>query len=195
MFILASTSVTRGRLLDEAGVVYTALASGVDEESAKAAFEAEGLGPRSMADALAELKARAGWARAGQTTVGCDQTLELEGSLLSKPMTQQDLRNQLTLLRGKTHRLHSALVLVEDGTPTWRETTTSTLAMRRFTDDFLDDYMAREGDQLLGSVGGYHLEGRGVQLFDRVDGDYFAILGLPLLGLLQALRLRGLAPS
>jgi septum formation protein len=167
----------------------------VDEDAAKAAFGAEGLGPRDMADALAELKARAGWARTRTVVLGCDQTLEFEGRLLNKATTVMALRGQLMDLRGRSHRLHSALVLVENGEPTWREVATTELTMRAFTVAFLDDYLAREGEALLGSLGGYQLEGRGVQLFERVDGDFFAVLGLPLLGLLDALRRRGLAPS
>jgi len=192
--VLASSSVSRRRLLAQAGVAHEVLPPGIDEDAAKSAFEVEQLGPRDMADALAELKARAGWARARTTTLGCDQTLEFEGRLVSKAATMESLRDQLTMLRGKTHQLHSALVLVENGEPTWRETQSATLTMRAFSDAFLEEYLAREGRDLEGSLGGYHLEGRGVQLFDRIIGDYFTVLGLPLLGLLDALRRRGLAP-
>jgi septum formation protein len=182
-------------VLDQAGVAYTAIAPGVDEDMAKISLRAEGLSPRDQADALAELKARAGWARSQEPTLGCDQTLEFEDETLDKPETADAIRGQLERLCGKTHALHSALVLVEGGQPTWRELVTARLTMRPFSRDFLDQYLAAESDTLLGSVGGYRIEGRGVQLFDRIDGDHFAILGLPLLGLLQALRQRSLAAS
>ncbi len=193
--VLASTSPTRRRVLEAAGIAHTAIAPSVDEDAAKAAFRAEGLSPRDLADALAELKARAGWARSQAPTVGCDQVLEFEGEGFDKAESLSALREQLLRLRGKPHKLHAALVLVEDGAPTWRETVTSTLTMRPFSDAFLDRYLEVEGEALLGSVGGYRIEGMGVQLFDRIEGDHFAILGLPLTGLLRALRQRGLAPS
>ena len=193
MLVLASTSPTRRRVLDGAGVAHRAIAPGVDEETAKLSLRAEGLSSRSQADALAELKARAGWARTREPALGCDQTLEFEGETFDKAEDIGALREQLERLRGKTHALHSALVLVEGGMPTWREVVSTTLTMRPFSDGFLDDYLAAEGKALLGSVGGYLIEGRGVQLFDRIDGDHFAILGLPLMGLLHALRQRGLA--
>jgi septum formation protein len=194
-FVLASTSATRRKILREAGVAHTAIAPGVDEDAAKASFRAEGLPPRDLADALAELKALAGWRRARAPTLGCDQVLECDGLGFDKAETMAMLREQLLTLRGKVHKLHAALVLVEDGRPTWREIVTATLTMRRFSDDFLDAYLAVEGEVLLGSVGGYRIEGMGVQLFERVEGDHFAILGLPLNGLLHALRQRGLVQS
>ncbi len=194
MLVLASTSQTRRRVLDQAGVAYRAVASGVDEDAVKASLRAEGLPSREQADVLAELKARAGWARTQVPTLGCDQTLEFEGETFDKAENIEALRLQLQRLRGKTHGLHSALVLVENGAPTWRELVSVTLTMRSFSDGFLDDYLSSEGESLLGSLGGYRIEGRGIQLFDRIGGDHFAILGLPLLGLLLALRQRGLSP-
>lgn len=191
--VLASTSATRRRVLEQAGIDHRAIAPGVDEEAAKAAFRAEGLTPRDQADALAELKARAGWARTHEPTLGCDQMLEFDGKGFDKAESLDELHDQLSWLRGRTHRLHAALVLVEGGAPTWREVTTASLTMRDFSDDFLDHYLSLEGEALLGSVGGYRLEGMGVQLFSRIEGDFFGILGLPLLGLLEALRQRGLA--
>lgn len=178
-----------------AGVPHQAIAAGVDEDAAKASLRAEGLSPREQADALAELKARAGWGRTRSTTLGCDQILDLDGEALDKAGSPGELRAQLMRLRGRRHRLHSALVLVEEGAPTWREVTTSTLHVRDFSESFLDDYLAAEGEALLGGVGGYRIEGRGVQLFDRIEGDVFAIQGLPLFGLLHALRQRGLVKA
>ncbi len=195
MLVLASTSQARRRVLEQAGVEHRAIAPGVDEETAKLSLRAEGLSARDQADALAELKARAGWVRTQAPSLGCDQTLECDGETFDKPEDLDALRVQLKRLRGRSHALHSALVLVEHGEPTWRELVTSTLVMRAFSDDFLDRYLAAEGETLIGAIGGYHIEGRGVQLFDAVRGEHFAILGLPLMGLLQALRQRGLAPS
>jgi nucleoside triphosphate pyrophosphatase len=195
MLVLASTSPTRRKVLEQAGIAYRAIAPGVDEEAAKAAFRAEGFPARDLADALAELKARGGWMRTREPVLGCDQTLELDGEVFDKPGDLANLRDQLVRLRGRMHKLHSAVVLVENGEPTWREVVSVNLTMRSFSDAFLDAYVAAEGDSLLGSVGGYRIEGPGVQLFSRIVGDHFAILGLPLIGLLEALRLRGLAAT
>jgi septum formation protein len=194
-FVLASTSPTRRRILAQAGVDHAALSPGVDEEAVKASLRAEGASPRDQADALAELKALAGWRRSNAPTLGCDQVLEFDGEGFDKAANLETLRSQLLRLRGQTHRLHAASVLVEDGRPTWREVKTATLTMRAFSDAFLDHYLATEGEALLGSVGGYRIEGLGIQLFDRVEGDHFAVLGLPLMGLLHALRQRGLAAT
>jgi len=193
--VLASTSPTRRGVLERAGVAYTAISPGVDEEAAKASLRADGISPRDLADALAELKALAGWRRSQAPTLGCDQVLDLYGEGFDKAESLEALRDQLVRLRGKTHKLHAALVLVEDGRPTWREIVTAKLTMRDFSDAFLESYLQAEGEGLLGSVGGYRIEGLGIQLFDRVEGDHFAILGLPLTGLLHALRQRGLAAA
>ncbi|HEX2801227.1 MAG TPA: Maf family protein, partial [Phenylobacterium sp.] len=123
--------------------------------------------------------------------VGADQTLEFEGRLYDKVATLADARERLRLMRGKPHKLHSAVVVAKDGRPIWRALESATLTMRDFSDDFLETYLALEGEAALGSVGCYRLEGPGAQLFSRIDGDYFAILGLPLLGLLDLLRRHG----
>ena len=189
--ILASKSAARRAVLDGAGVTYAATVAGVDEEAVKAAMLAEGASPRDVADALAELKAvKVSRARPG-LVIGADQTLEFEGGLYDKAETLAAARERLTALRGKSHRLHSAVVVARDGQPIWREMATATLTMRDFSDGFLDDYLAREGEAALGSVGCYRLEGPGAQLFSKIEGDYFAILGLPLLGLLDLLRRHG----
>jgi septum formation protein len=123
--------------------------------------------------------------------IGADQTLDLDGRLYDKAETLEAARERLITLRGKTHKLHSAVVVAKEGTPIWREVATATLTMRDFSDAFLDDYLKTEGAAALGSVGCYRLEGPGAQLFSRIEGDYFAILGLPLLGLLDLLRRHG----
>ena len=185
--VLASTSASRRALLQGAGVSFSAQSPGVDETAAKAALLGEGLGPRDVADALAELKAvriRA----PGALVIGADQTLDLDGELIDKAESLEDARERLRRLRGRQHKLHSGVVVARDGQPIWREVSTATLWMRPFSDTFLEDYLAREGDALLGSVGCYRLEDIGVQLFSRIEGDYFTILGLPILGLLDLLR-------
>jgi septum formation protein len=193
--ILASKSAARRAVLDGAGVAYEATVAGVDEESAKASLLAEGLGPRDVADALAELKAiRVSRSRPG-LVIGADQTLDLDGRLYDKAPDLAAAKDRLRALRGKTHKLHSAVVVAKEGAPIWREVVTARLTMRPFTDAFLDHYLATEGEAALGSVGCYRLEGPGAQLFARIEGDYFAILGLPLMGLLDLLRQHGELPK
>jgi len=189
--VLASRSPTRSALLAGAGIAFDAVSPGVDEEAVKAGLLAEGASPRDVADALAELKAlRVSGARPG-FIIGADQTLEFEGGLYDKVETLDAARERLRLLRGRTHKLHAAVVVATDGAAIWRDLVTVSLTMRNFSDAFLEDYLASEGPNALGSVGCYRLEGPGAQLFSRIDGDYFAILGLPMLGLLDLLRRHG----
>ena len=189
MIVLASTSVARREMLSAAGVVYEAVAPAVDEEAAKQALRH--LDGRALADALAELKAvKLSSRRPGDLVLGCDQTLELEdGTLLDKPGTA--LAEQLRRLSGQTHRLHSAIVAAENGQPVWRHVERAKLTMRPLSDMFIANYVADEGDAVAGCVGGYRIEGRGIQLFSRIEGSHFTILGLPLLPLLDWLRARG----
>lgn len=189
--ILASKSAARRAVLEGAGVPFESIIAGVDEDAVKASLLAEGATPREIADALAELKAiRVARGRQG-FVIGSDQTLELDGQLYDKAESLEAARERLRLLRGKRHKLHSAVVVAKDGVPIWREVVTATLTMREFSDEFLEAYLVSEGDQALGSVGCYRLEGPGAQLFSRIEGDYFAILGLPLMGLLDLLRRHG----
>lgn len=190
--ILASKSAARTAVLKGAGVAFETAVSGVDEDAVKTALLAEGQGARAIAEALAELKAqKISQSRPG-LVIGADQTLEFDGRLYDKAETVEEARARLKLLRGKPHQLHSAVVVAEDGAPIWRDMVSCTLTMRDFSDDFLEDYLAREGEAALGSVGCYRLESLGAQLFSKIEGDYFAILGLPLLGLLDLLRNHGL---
>lgn len=193
--ILASTSGTRAELLRNAGVNFTVVAPGVDEQAAKASLLGDGADPREVADALAQLKAEKVSRRYPGLVIGADQTLDLDGALLSKSETLEAARAALMSLRGRTHRLHSAVVVARDGGAIWREVKTATLHVRDFSPAFLDDYLTREGEAALWSVGGYRLEGLGAQLFSRVEGDTFTVLGLPLFGLLDCLRLHGALPS
>ena len=188
---LASTSSARRAVLEGAGVTFEAVRPGVDEDAAKAQLLAKGAGPRNVAEALAEQKAVAVSKDRTGLVIGADQTLELDGRLYDKAGNLATARARLVELRGKAHQLHSAVAVAEGGRPVWAETVTATLTMRAFSDAFLDDYLAREGAAALGSVGCYRLEGMGVQLFADIDGDYFTILGLPLMGLLELLRARG----
>ena len=195
MLVLASTSSARRTMLTAAGVPFEAVAPRVDEESVKESFRARGLGARDLADALAELKAiRVSASRPGDVVLGCDQTLELDdGTMLDKP--GDDVASQLRILSGRTHRLFSAVVAVENGQPVWRHIDKAVLTIRPLSESFIQDYVAREGDAVSGCVGSYRVEGLGAQLFTRIDGSHFTILGLPLLPLLDWLRMRGVLAS
>jgi len=191
--VLASKSAVRGRVLKDAGVSFEAIDSGVDEEGAKAVLK--GHAPREVAEALAEDKALAGAGqRPGALAIGADQTLEHDGELFDKAATLAEARQRLVMLRGSVHRLHSAIAVARDGHILWRDVSTSTLTMRDFTDAYLDAYLERNPGPALASVGAYELEGEGAQLFEAIDGDFFAILGVPLLGLLAFLRDAGALP-
>jgi len=192
--VLASRSTARRAVLDGARVRYEAAVSGVDEDAVKVAMLGQGAGAREIAEALAEQKAAAVSTGRPELVIGADQTLELEGRLYDKVETLDEARERLAVLRGKAHRLHSAVAVVKAGRTLWRETATATLEMRDVSDAFIDDYLEKEGQAALGSVGCYRLEGLGAQLFSRIEGDYFAILGLPLLGLLELLREHGELP-
>ena len=189
--VLASKSSARRAVLEGAGVPFEAVGSGVDEDVAKGELLARRATPRQVAEALAEEKALAVSVGRPELVVGADQTLEFQGRLYDKTETLDAARERLKALRGKPHMLHSAVVVAERGAVVWRETQSATLRMRDFSDGFLEDYLAAEGEAALGSVGCYRLEGQGVQLFSRIEGDYFTILGLPLMGLLDLMRARG----
>lgn len=188
---LASKSAARAQVLTAAGVAFETVGAGVDEGAVKRGLLEGGATPRDVADALAELKAvKASLGRPG-LVIGADQTLDLKGELFDKAESLDEARDRLSMLRGQTHKLHSAVVVAKDGVAIWREVPAATLTMRPFTDVFLDAYLARHGEGLLASVGCYRLEDDGVQLFEKIDGDYFTILGLPLMGLLDLLRRHG----
>lgn len=191
MIVLASNSIARRRMLEAAGVMFSVVAPNVDEESAKAGFRASGMGAHDLADALAELKANKVSARMPQDLIiGCDQTLALDdGTMLDKPGDK--LAEQFRLLSGKRHTLYSAAVAARGGQPIWRRVERVHLTMRPLSEQFIADYVAQEGDKVRDCVGGYMIEGAGVQLFNKIDGSHFAILGLPLLPLLAWLRTTG----
>ena len=190
--ILASGSSTRARILADAGLPAVVDPASVDEEEIRAAFHAEGRDASACATALAESKAiRVSARHTGALVVGADQILECAGRWFEKPADIEAARAQLMALRGKPHALVSAAAVVRNGSVLWHTTDHAELTMRGFSDGFLDAYIATAGADLLGSVGAYRLEGLGAQLFERVEGDYFTILGLPLLPLLDFLRGNG----
>ncbi len=190
--ILASQSESRARILKAAGVPFETHPAHVDEETAKESLLAEGASHAAIADALSELKAlRVSSANGGALVLGADQVGSFEGALLSKCESMAEVDQLLRRMRGKTHELISALVLARDGASIWRHTARARLTMRNFSDAFLADYLAQEGEALLKGVGCYRVEGLGAQLFEKIDGDYFSIQGLPLVPLLAALRTQG----
>lgn len=180
-------------MLENAGVPFDVMAANVDEDQAKASLRAEGIDARDLADALAELKAmRVSTRLPGALVLGCDSTVALEdGTMIDKAADRAALAQQLAAMAGKPHSLYSAAVIVENGQPVWRHVDRAKLLMRNMSAEFIRDYLDREGDVLLGCVGGYRMEGLGVQLFSRVEGSHFTILGLPLVPLLDYLRTRG----
>jgi septum formation protein len=190
---LASASMARRQMLEAAGVPFELSLPKFDEDGVKASLRAQGLGAADLALALAEAKACAVPPSPNFLVLGADQTLELDdGTMLDKPASRDDLAGQLRRLSGRTHRLHAAAVLAEAGNAVWRDVESVTLHVRPLGEAFLSDYLDREYDTVRWSVGGYHIEGRGAQLFERIDGSLFAVRGLPLLPLLAALRERGM---
>ncbi|RME66822.1 MAG: septum formation protein Maf [Alphaproteobacteria bacterium] len=191
--VLASVSKVRAALLRAAGVTFEQVAPRLDEEALKAGLRAAGASPRDMADALAQAKAvKISQRRPGRLVLGADQVLAMDGAVFDKAPDPAHAEAYLRLLRGKAHRQISALVIAEDGVAVWRHVGIATLHMRAFSDAFLRAYLEAAGAALTDAVGGYWLEGIGSQLFTRIEGDYFTVLGLPLLPLLDYLRVRGL---
>jgi septum formation protein len=188
--VLASTSPSRRALLTGAGLVFDAVRPDVDEAQLKK--EAKGLSPAELAVSLAAAKAVSVANRMSDAlVVGADQVLNFESRVFDKPENLAAARDHLKQLRGKSHVLETALCCAVGGKIVWRHHGQATLTMRSFSDEFLEDYLARMGQEVTTSVGGYKLEGAGIQLFDNIAGDYFTILGLPLLPLLDFLRRQG----
>lgn len=192
--VLASSSTSRATILAAAGVPFEAIAPHVDERAVE--DELHDVMPATLAATLAQKKALAVPAAPGTLVLGGDSVLELpDGMILSKPGSPQILRAQLLSLGGRSHKLISAAAVAEEGDIMWRATETVTMHMRSMTPAFVDAYIGREWEQVRGCVGGYRFEALGAQLFERVEGSHFAILGLPLLPLLAYLRERGVVAS
>ena len=193
MIVLASQSASRRALLEAAKIEFEALSPGVDEEAAKEALRADGLDARALADALAELKALKVSRRVpGGLVLGCDQTLSLDdGSMIDKAVDRADAARILRLLSGRVHHLHSAAVIVLNGEPIWRHVERGRMTVRPLSDAFIDAYLESDWEECRWCVGCYRIEGPGAQLFSKVEGSQFAIQGLPLLPLLDFLRVRG----
>lgn len=191
--VLASSSPTRQRLLKSAGLDFTAVPALVDEDVVRETLTADGemVEPGDMAEILARAKAEDVSARYPDAVViGADQVLSCGDELFNKPGMMEAARETLLALRGRTHQLHSAVVIAENGETVWTFVDTADMTMRDFSAIFLGRYLALAGDDVLDSVGAYQLEGPGIQLFERIEGDFFTILGLPLLPLLSELRRR-----
>ena len=191
--VLASGSRTRAAMLAQAGVAVECDPPDLDEGAVKQSCRANGVAVEAAAETLAELKARQVARRhPGRPVLGADQMLECDGVWLDKPGDREQARAQLRTLRGRTHRLISAAAVVQDGRRVWHHVDGARLTVRPFSDRFLEEYLDAAGDAVLHSVGAYHLEGLGAQLFERVEGDFFTILGLPLLPVLGHLRAQGI---
>jgi septum formation protein len=195
--LLASQSASRRRLLADAMVPFETVDAGVDEEAIKAGLVAEGMGARDLADALAEWKAkRPSMRNPTDLVLGCDQTLELDdGSRIDKVETREEAAELLARMGGRSHKLHSAAVIAQGGEPIWRHIESVTLQMRPLSPAFIDHYLDLDWDECRWCVGCYRIEGPGAQLFARITGSLFAVQGLPLLPLLDYLRIRSILPA
>lgn len=191
--ILASASTSRQALLRNAGVSFESRPVRIDEEAIRAAMVDDGAKPRDIADTLAEFKARRG-SRLNDAALilGADQILSLDGSVFGKPVERDHAARQLSLLSGKTHHLYSAAVIYEGGEPVWRHVGVARMTMHNLTSSEIDLYLDRCWPDVASSVGAYHAEALGAQLFSQIAGDWFSVLGLPLLEVLSYLRLRGM---
>ncbi len=194
--ILASGSDIRAKLLRNAGLKIDIQVAKVDEDAIKQSLLAEDTSPRDIADSLAEAKARrVSSGNAGKMVLGCDQVLDFDGRLISKSEDRARAFDLLKAMRGRRHTLYSAAVIYEDARPVWRHIGQARLTMRDISDNYLEDYLVRNWGSVSGCVGHYKLEEEGVRLFTRMEGDYFSVLGLPLLEILSYLTLRGTVPS
>lgn len=191
--ILASESITRQNLLTQAGVIFNSVSAKIDEITIKKSLTSEGANPNDIVDSLAEFKAaRVANNYPTDIVIGSDQILVFEGEIISKAKNMIDAKKTLKRLKGKTHQLLSSAVIYEDNKPVWRTISRAQLFMREFSDEFLEEYIENSGNIILSSVGCYLLEEKGVNLFNRIQGDYFTVLGFPLLEVLDFLRKRGL---
>ena len=190
--ILASASDIRSQLLRNADIEHEVIPARIDEETIKASLASEGATPRVMADVLAEQKAKKISVKYPNAfVIGSDQILDFQGQACSKSLSAECLAEFLTKLRGKNHTLYSAAVIYRDGRPVWRHIGKVTLAMRELSQDYITEYVSSEWENVRYCVGGYKIEDKGLRLFDKIDGDYFVILGLPMLELIRFLDING----
>lgn len=191
--VLASQSAGRRKILANAGIAHDVMTAQCDEEAEKQQLRAGGADARMLALGLAEAKALGtSLACPGALVLGCDQTLALEdGTMFDKARSMDELAGHLRQLSGRTHSLFAAMAIARDGEIVWRDVEEARMRMRSLSDTFIADYLAAEGEDLLSGVGGYRIEGRGIQLFERIEGSHFTIIGLPLLPLLAFLRTAG----
>jgi septum formation protein len=191
--VLASGSQIRRALFENSGVEVEAIPARIDELSIRESLLNEEAKPRDIADALAEYKARKiASKQPTKIVIGSDQVLDFKGTLFSKPESRQNAIEQLKILRGATHSLYSAAVIYEDGAPVWRFVGRAQITMRNFSDDYLGQYVDRNWDEIRHCVGCYQLEAEGSRLFQQVSGDYFTVLGIPLIEVLAFLSSKGL---
>ncbi|URQ74867.1 MAG: Maf-like protein [Candidatus Ochrobactrum gambitense] len=187
--ILASKSPFRSALLKNAGIEFSGESADIDERAVEAPLYETGATPEEVAQVLAEAKALdVAEKNPGAVVIGCDQTLSLGDEIFHKPANMEAAGRQLLQFSGKTHQLNSAVVLVKDGETLWRHVSVARMTMRKLDPAFVGRYLGRVGDSALSSVGAYQVEGPGIQLFEKIEGDYFTIVGLPLLPLLAELR-------
>lgn len=195
--VLASQSASRRAMLDAAGVPYEAVAAQVDEATAKDTLLAGGISPRDLSDALAELKAlKISRLAPGALVLGSDSLVALaDGSLLDKPESRDQAADHLRRMSGGAHDLYSAAVMAENGQPVWRFVDRAKLHVRTLSETFIQHYLDAEWPAISGCVGCFRIEGPGVQLFSRLEGSHFTVLGLPLLQVLEYCRVRGILTS
>jgi septum formation protein len=194
--VLASSSAIRSQLLNNAGVAHEVLSPLIDEDSVKIAMLAEESQHRDIANTLADMKARkVNIQRPISFVLGCDQVLSFEGSLYSKPKNKQNLERQLREMSGKTHQLFSAAVIYKDLQPIWRHIGVVKLSMGALSNYFIKKYVENNWDTVKSCAGGYEIEHKGAQLFEKIEGDFFCILGMPLLEVMSFLKLRGVLES
>jgi septum formation protein len=190
--VLASGSQFRKAMLEAAGVDIDVVPAKIDERTVEKTLEGTGASPEDVAQVLAEAKALdVSERQPGRLVLGCDQTLSMGDELFHKPKDMEDARRHLLKLSGKTHQLNSAAVLARNGEALWRDVGIARLTMRKLEPGFIGRHLARVGPMALNSVGAYQIEGEGIQLFEKIEGDHFTIVGLPLLPLLKELRAMG----
>ena len=193
--ILASGSAIRRKIMSDAGIEFEVITRPVDEDAIKTAMLSKKAVLKDIADALAEAKSMRVSRQVSGLVIGADQIMVMDDTLYDKPKDMNEARSRLLEMRGKTHFLIGAVVISENGSPVWRHLAKTKLTMRDFSENFLDEYLEIEGETILQSVGAYRFEGRGAQLFSKVEGDFFSILGLSLLPVMDYLRERGMMTS